>query len=87
MFLDNTNLLEGLGEDNDSTSTLKKGEQSVNSWGGNLLAVGGELRPDMCSYIVYSTKPTKDGEWEYVQEKLAKVANVANVEEAELDNL
>ena len=53
LFVDDTNLWEGLGEKDDVASTLEKGQRSVNSWGNNLLAVGGELRPDKCSYTVH----------------------------------
>ena len=69
LFMDNINPWEGLGEDKDLTSTLVKGQQGVHSWGRNLLAVGGELRPDICSYQVHRMKPMKDGDWEYVKEK------------------
>ena len=41
-------------------------------WGNNLLAVGGELCPDKCSYTVYEMWPTGDGEWRYVQEEVNK---------------
>ena len=59
----------------------------MNSWGRNLLAVGGDVRPDKCSYTVHRIKPTKDREWEYVREKLAKVTKAVSVKEEELDNL
>ena len=59
----------------------------MNSWDRNLLEVRGVLRLDKCSYTVHRVNPTKDGEWEYVQEKLAKVIKVASVKEEELDNL
>ena len=68
LFVDNMNLWDGLGEEDDVISTPKKGQRSVNSWGSNLLAVRGELRPDKCSYKVHRMKPTDDGEWEYVHE-------------------
>jgi len=67
LFVDDTNLWEGLGEDDDPATTLDKGQASVNCWGNNLLAVGGELRPDKCSYTVHHMRPKKDGEWEYVE--------------------
>ena len=47
----------------------------TNSWDSNLLAVGGELRPDKCSYTVHELKPTKDGGWEYVKEAPNKLAS------------
>ena len=56
LFVDDTNMWEGLGEDNDVASTLEKGQQGVNSWRRNLIAVGEELRPDKCSYIVHRMK-------------------------------
>ena len=58
LFVDDTNLWEGLGEDNGVTPTLEKGQRSVNSWGSNLLVVEGELRPDKCSYMVHRMQPT-----------------------------
>ena len=30
--------------------------------------MGGELRPDKCSYTVHEMRPTGDGDWKYVQE-------------------
>merc|ERR1712086_402530 len=45
LFVDDTNLWEELGEKDSVASTLEKGQRGVNSWGNNLLAVGGELRP------------------------------------------
>ena len=48
--MDDTNLWAGLGEDNDVNLTMAKEQESINSWGNNLLAVGGELHPDKCSY-------------------------------------
>ena len=69
LFVDDTNLWEGLLEGDGGTEVLLRGQNSVNSWGNNLLAVGGELRPEKCSYTVHSMRPTKNGEWEYVQEK------------------
>ena len=69
LFVDDTNLWAGLGEDDDAASTLAKGQDSITSWGNNLLAVGGELRPDKCMYTLHEMRPTGDGEWEYVQER------------------
>ena len=40
LFVDDTNLWEGLGEKDDVVSTLEKGQRSVSSLGNNLLAVG-----------------------------------------------
>ena len=59
LFVDGTHMWEGLGEDNDVAFTLEKGQQGVNSWRSNLLAMKGELRPDKCSYTVHRIKPTK----------------------------
>ena len=72
LFVDDTNLWAGLGEDDDVDSTMAKGKEAINSWGNNLLAVGGELRPDKCSYTVDEMRPTGDGEWRYVQEVVNK---------------
>ena len=68
LFVDDTNLWAGLGEDDDVDSTMAKGQDAINSWGNNLLAVGGELRPDKCSYTVHEMRATGDGDWKYVQE-------------------
>ena len=70
--VDGTNLWAGLGEDDDIVSTMAKGQEGINSWGNNLLAVGGELRPDKCSYTVHEMRLTGDGEWRYVQEVVNK---------------
>ena len=67
LFVDDTNLWEGLGENDDIGSVMKKGQNSINTWGSNLLAIGGELKPVKCSYTVHLMRPTKNGEWEYVK--------------------
>ena len=86
--MNDTNLWERLGKDDDKISTLEKGQRIVNSQGINLLADRGELRPDKCSYRVHRMKLTDNGEWEYVQEKMMKAAkNNANNDKDELDNL
>ena len=58
LFVDDTNLWTGLGADDDVISTLAKGQESINSWGNNLLAAGGELGPD--KYIM-EVRPRKSG--------------------------
>ena len=68
-------------------STLEKGQLSVNGWGNNLLAVGGELRPDKCSYTVHRMQPTKSGEWEYIKDKLVKRTEKSDEDQEELDDL
>ena len=61
LFVDDTTLWEGLGEEGDVIFTLEKGQRNMYSWGINLLVVRGELRPDKCSYTVHRMKPTDDG--------------------------
>ena len=86
--MDDTNLWDGLSEDDDVASTLAKGQESINSWGNNLLAVGGELRPDKCMYTLHEMRPAGGGEWEYVQEKVVKGASAAPpTNDAEVDSL
>ena len=76
-----------MGEDNDVVSTLEKGQRGVTSWGSNLMVVGGELRPDTCSYTVHRMKPAKNGEWENIEEKLATPTKKADEDKEELDDL
>ena len=87
LFVDDTNLWEGLLEGDDKTEVLLSGQNSVNSWGNNLLAVGGELRPEKCSYTIHSMRLTKSGKWEYVQEKSPRPRKGDAPEESELDDL
>ena len=56
-------------------------------WGSNLLAAGGELRPDKCSYTVHEMKPTKNDEWEYVKATPEKLATKEATDTDELDDL
>ena len=70
LFADGTNLREGLGEDDDIDTG--KGQRSINTWGNNLLVVGGELRPEECSYTIHEMRQTKNGKWEYVKTTLDK---------------
>ena len=86
--MDNTHFQKGLGEDNDIISTLEKGQQSTISCVDNILAVGGELRPEKSSYTVYRIKSIDDREWEYVQEKVTRAAKTTtNNATDELDYL
>ena len=48
---------------------------------------GGELRPDKCSYTVHRMKPSKNGDWEYIKEKLATAAKKTYEDQEELDDL
>ena len=61
LFVGDTNSWEGVVKEDDVLSTLEKSQQSVNSWGRNLLAFGGELRPDKFSYTVHRVKPKDNG--------------------------
>ena len=47
----------------------------------------GELRLDKCSYTVHRMKPTKNGDWEYIKEKLATATKKADEDQEELDDL
>ena len=87
MFVDDTNLWKGLGEDDDIDTVMEKGQASINSWGSNLLTVGGEMRPDKCSCMVHEMKPTKDGGWEYVKATPNKPESKEAMDTDELDNL
>ena len=58
----------------------------MNGWRRKLLAVGGDLRPDNCSYAVHTMKPTKDGDCEYVKEKSATTTKAAGAEQEELED-
>ena len=82
-----TNMWEGLGEDDGINTVAEKGQSSINSRGSNLLAVGGELRPDKCSYTVHEMKPTKDGRWECVKEAPNKPASKEARHIGKLDGL
>ena len=87
LFLDDTNLWESLGKDDDIDTVTEKGQGSINSWGSNLLAVGGELRPDKCSYTVHEMKPTKDGGWKYVKATPNKPASKEETDTDKLDDI
>ena len=68
LFVDDTNLWEGLGKEDAVIYTLEKGQRSVNSWGSNLLAAEGRrAKTDKCSYTVHRIKMLDTGEYEYVQ--------------------
>ena len=46
-----------------------------------------ELRTVECSYTLQMVKSTKDGDWEYVEEKLATATKAAGAEQEELNDL
>ena len=87
LFVDDANLWKSLGEDNDIDMVMEKGQRSINSWGNNLLAVGGELRPDKCSYTIHEMKPTKNGKREYLKATLDKLETKGATDIDELDDL
>ena len=75
LFVDDTILWEGLGEEddiNDIDTVMEKGQRSINTWGNNLLTVGDEMRPEKCSYNIHEMRSMKNGKWEYVKTTLDK---------------
>ena len=68
-------------------SVMHKGQESIHSWGNNLLAVGGELKAENYSYTIHMMRPTKDREWEYMQEKSVAPPNDGAEKYQELDDL
>ena len=87
LFVDDTNMWEGLGKDDDIDTVMEKGEGSINSWCSNQLAVGGELQPDKCSCTVHEMKPTKDDGWGYVKETPNKPASKEETDTDKLDDI
>ena len=49
--------------------------------------MGGELRPDKCSYTVHRMKPTNNGNWEYVKEKSVTATKAVGKDQEELDDI
>ena len=87
LIMDDTDPCEGLGENNNIETVMEKGQNSINLRGSNLLAVGGEMRPDKYSYMVHKIKPIKDGEWEYAKEESVAQTSDDTTSTEELDNL
>jgi len=78
MYVDDTNLWEGMRRDDDRLSVAAAGQDAINSWNGNLQATGGALNPDKCAFTIHDMVPTAEGDWEY-SDQLKK--NGAKVEE------
>ena len=63
--MDDTNLLAGLGEDDDLDSIGIKGQEAVSQWGQSLIATGGALNPEKCFWTVHHMKCDNKGKWNY----------------------
>ena len=87
LFVDDTNLWEGLGEDDDVAFTLEKGQQGVNSWEKQPSCDG--RRAQTGQVLVHSAQDeaNKNGDWEYTKEKLATATKKTDEDQEELDNL
>ena len=73
LFVDDTNLWSGLEEDCDVLDVAHKAQDGVNTWGQSLIATGGVLNPDKCSYTIHDMKVDKNGKWEYTDAEAEEI--------------
>ena len=85
--MDDTNLLAGLGEDDDLDSIGIKGQEAVSQWGQSLIATGGALNPEKCFWTVHHMKCDNKGKWNYSEARQATpTAPESTEEDEELDD-
>ena len=53
MYVDDTNLLAGLDEEDNLDSIGVKRQEAVSQWGRSLIATGFALNPDECFWTVH----------------------------------
>ena len=80
IYVDDTNLWAGMEEQDDAISAAHKAQEGVNCWGKSLVAVGGDLNPDKCSYTISDYQPDGKGGWKYADQP----KNKYDVEETEM---
>ena len=65
IYVDDTNLLARLEEDEDRESIGHKGQAAVLQWGRSLMATGGALSPAKYFWTVLYMTCNTQGKWEY----------------------
>jgi sentrin-specific protease 1 len=85
VYVDDTNLCEGLEEKDDIDAVVAKGQGATNSWGNNLIAVGGALNGDKCAVAIHDMVPDGKGSWVYSDQR--KTTSPADEEDDELEEL
>lgn len=78
LYVDDTNLWAGMEEDDDALSASYKAQRGVDCWGGSLVASGGDLNPDKCSYTISDYQSDGKGGWKYSDHKEDKQEDSAN---------
>jgi hypothetical protein len=71
LFVDDTNLFHLDTQRVDSATDMhERLQEAVINWGKLLIATGGALKPEKCSYYLISFKWKADGTWLYDQNEL-----------------
>jgi endonuclease/exonuclease/phosphatase family metal-dependent hydrolase len=88
LYVDDTCLWAGLGEDDDVFTTGHKGQTAIDDWGTSLNATGGLLKGDKCSVTIHDLQPNDKGEYVYTdQQRTQSGEEDAEVDMSELDDL
>ena len=85
LYVDDTNLWEGLRDDDDLISTSARGQESITDWAGALGETGGALKPDKCGVTIHDQTPDGKGGWHYTDQKDTPLGD--EEDESELDEL
>eukprot|EP00985_Skeletonema_marinoi_P014118 scaffold7094_cov88-Skeletonema_marinoi.AAC.1 len=86
-YVDDTNLWDGMAEDDDVDSAAFKSQAGINDWGGFLQASGGALNPGKCSATIHNLEPDGKGGWIYPDQKKEEPSREEEAEWEELDDL
>lgn len=86
-YVDDTNLWDGMAEDDDVDSAAHKSQAGINDWGGFLQASGGALNPGKCSATIHNLEPDGKGGWIYPDQKKEEPSREEEAEGEELDDL
>ena len=63
LYVDDTNLWDGMAENDDVNSAAHKSQEAINDWGGFLHASGGALKAENCSATIHNLEPDDKGGW------------------------
>ena len=66
LFVNDTNLWAGLDSEKDLETAVWEAQEGVNSWGGLLIATGGDFQPPKCNWTIHAMRFKENGEWEYM---------------------
>jgi len=87
VYVDDTNLWDGMAENDDVNSAAHKSQEAINDWGGFLHASGGALKAEKCSATIHNLEPDDKGGWIYPDQRKRRRPDEDETDWEELDDL